>query len=468
MERKKENSRPILRRACILLFWLFVWQLAAMLADNEILLATPLQTVSALVGLLGKEVFWRTVGMSLCRIALGFLLGLTAALLLAWGSSKSALFQELLSPVMTLCKAVPVAVFVVLLLIWWGSSFLAVAVCFLIVLPNIYISTLEGLQNADKKLLEMAEVFALPKRTRFFYIYRPAVQPFLSSSLKLSLGMCWKSGVAAEVIGTPAYSIGEQLYLSKIQLDTAGVFAWAAVVILLSAVFERLVLRLAEGFFRWEPECRTARREGVGESREKRTAQTGGNAAAGECPGRTLRVEKLCKSYGSLQVLKEVNAVYEAGQIYYLTSPSGSGKTTFLRILCGLERADGGRITQEPAEFWDNMVFSMVFQEDRLCEGCSAVRNVEMVTGSRNEAERALHRLLPEEALYKPCSQLSGGQKRRAALVRAMESQSDCVLLDEPFTGMDEETRKQAEQYIRERQDGRIVIIATHISCENT
>lgn len=445
------NRGSVLRKAGIWLFWLGVWQVAAMLADNEILLVTPFQTMCAFVSLFGSAVFWKTVGMSSCRIVLGFVLGVTLALLLAWASSRHPAVEELVSPIMTLCKAVPVAVFVVLLLIWWGSSYLAVAVCFLIVLPQIYISTLEGLKSTDKKLLEMAKVFEISGGTSFFYIYRPALKPFWDSSLRISLGMCWKSGVAAEVIGTPAFSIGEQLYLSKIHLDTAGVFAWAAVIILLSIGFERVVIWLTERFFRWEPAC-------------------GKRLHRGKMGEHILHVEHLSKKYGNQQVLQDVSAVYEPDHTYYLTSPSGSGKTTFLRVLCGLTVADSGRIWSEgqdgkgqDAGEPSSMCYSMVFQEDRLCEEYSALRNVEMVTGNRQRAGEALAELLPDEAIAKPCSELSGGMKRRVALVRAMESNSDCVILDEPFTGMDEETREQAESYIRKRQQGRILLIATHI-----
>ena len=440
------NKGSILRKAGIWLFWLIVWQVAAMLADNEILLVSPFQTMSAFVSLFGSAVFWKTVGMSSCRIVLGFVLGVTLALLLAWASSQHPAVEELVSPIMTLCKAVPVAVFVVLLLIWWGSSYLAVAVCFLIVLPQIYISTLEGLKSTDKKLLEMAKVFEIPGGTVFFYIYRPALKPFWDSSLKLSLGMCWKSGVAAEVIGTPSFSIGEQLYLSKIHLNTAGVFAWAAVIILLSISFEHVVIWMTEQFFRWEPVC-------------------GKRLHRGNAGKRILHVEHLSLKFGNQQVLQDVSAVYEPGQTYYLTSPSGSGKTTFLRILCGLTVADSGRIWSEGQEDREQsfMCYSMVFQEDRLCEEYSALRNVEMVTGNRQRAKEALAELLPDDAISKSCCELSGGMKRRVALVRAMESSSDCVILDEPFTGMDEETRERAESYIRKRQQGRIVLIATHI-----
>ncbi len=89
----------------------------------------------------------------------------------------------------------------------------------------------------------MSRVFRfLFKRLR--YIYIPAVHPYLLSSCRTALGMSWKSGVAAEVIGIPQASIGEQLYYSKLYLDTAGLFAWTFAIIVISAVFERFFLSL--------------------------------------------------------------------------------------------------------------------------------------------------------------------------------------------------------------------------------
>jgi len=449
--------KRLLRKTGIILFWILVWHLLAVWVDNEILLVTPLQAAKALWELAGQTKFWQTLGMSLLRIGAGFALGALIALLLAATSSRFQLVEEVLSPVMTLCKAVPVASFVVLLLIWWGSAFLAVAICFLIVLPNLYISTLEGLKNTDKKLLEMATVFRMPISTRFFYIYRPALKPFWDSSLKLSLGMCWKSGVAAEVIGTPDFSIGERLYMSKIYLDTAGVFAWTTVIILLSIGFEKLILWVVGRFFTWEPICR----KGIGSNNKfgiNNNCERMADLQEKEQPLQ-LQIKNMYKSYGEQPVITDFSAVYEGNGSYYLTSPSGSGKTTLLRLLCGLERPDSGTVQ----EGQHKLLYSMVFQEDRLCEEYSALRNVEMAIGSRERACRALKLLLEEEALHKPCSQLSGGMKRRVALVRAMESSSDVVLLDEPFTGMDAETKRRAEQYIREKQQGRVLIIATHI-----
>ena len=478
------------RKMIIILAWIVVWHIGARIVDNSILLVTPAQVMGELFFMLADPGFYRTVGFSLLRIGGGFLIGFVAAVSLAALGSRYGILEEVFSPVMTLLKAVPVASFVVLLLIWWGSSFLAVAICFIVVLPNIYINTLEGLKNTDRQLLEMAQVFRLPAKSRFFYIYRPAIAPFLYSSMKISLGMCWKSGVAAEVIGTPDHSIGEGLYLSKIYLNTAGVLAWTAVIILLSVLFEKLILWLVHCFFKWQPACsepvmrekaykeiaesaqgekanreitksaqgeKNAEGKVTGKVRNSTAAKTtkGTGETAADMPVGRLKVSRICKAYGSRQVLSDFSAIYEPGQTYIISSPSGSGKTTLLHILAGILEPDSGRVEGSGA-------CSMVFQEDRLCMDCSAVKNVELVTGSSARAKEALEELLEPEALQKTCRELSGGMKRRVALVRAMEAASDCVLLDEPFTGMDADTRTRAEEYIRRKQNGRMIILVTH------
>lgn len=455
-----------LGKGLIWLFWIAVWFLLAFAVGNKIILAGPVETVKAFVTMLGKESFYMTVAGSLLRIGAGFLLGFSAAVLLAAVSSRFMWVEELFNPFMNLIKTIPVASFVVLLLIWWGASFLAVAICFLVVLPNIYISTLEGLKNADVRLLEMAQVFRLSRWNCFFYIYRPALKPFLFSSLKISLGMCWKSGVAAEVIGTPDYSIGERLYLSKVYLDTADLFAWTAVIILLSMLFEMLVLRLAESFFAWEPVCKGGdlfhptkyldKKKSI--DKKKNIPQEAGNIHENSVNDNLpcVQLKNVVKSFDGQPVIDSFSTDYLAGQVYYLTSPSGSGKTTLLRILAGLTKADEGEILVPKT-------CSMVFQEDRLCEDYSAVKNVELAMGDSKRAAQALKKLLDEEAIHKPCKALSGGMKRRVALVRAMETESEFVLLDEPFTGMDADTKHRAEAYIRESQRGRTLIIATHI-----
>lgn len=175
----------------------------------------------------------------------------------------------------------------------------------------------------------------------------------------------------------------------------------------------------------------------------------------------TLTLENLQKSYGPLTVLNRCSFSFADGRIYCLMAPSGSGKTTLFRILMGLEQADGGAVRSD----LPSPRFSAVFQEDRLCETFSPVENLRLVLGksvSREDIRRELSLLLPEESLSRPVSTLSGGMKRRTAVCRAMIAPSDAVILDEPFTGLDDETRRQVIAYIKSRQRGRLLIVSTH------
>lgn len=175
-----------------------------------------------------------------------------------------------------------------------------------------------------------------------------------------------------------------------------------------------------------------------------------------------LKVNHLSKSFGTLNVFMQVNLSLHSGQVYCLMGSSGSGKTTFLRILLELEEADSGSM-----EGLQGTRASAVFQENRLCESFTPVDNITMVipgrsSRSRKQAREELLRLLPEEALSRPVSTLSGGMKRRVAIVRALSVPCDMILMDEPFTGLDENTKLTVIQYIKEKTRDKLVIISTH------
>ena len=175
-----------------------------------------------------------------------------------------------------------------------------------------------------------------------------------------------------------------------------------------------------------------------------------------------LKVNHLSKSFGALHVLEQVTLSLRSGRIYCLMGPSGSGKTTFFRILLGLEQADSGSLAG-----MEGIRTSAVFQENRLCESFTPVDNIAMVipgrsSRSRIQAREELLRLLPEESLSHPVSTLSGGMKRRVAIVRALSVPSDMILMDEPFTGLDEHTKMNVIRYIRDKTNDKLVIISTH------
>lgn len=174
-----------------------------------------------------------------------------------------------------------------------------------------------------------------------------------------------------------------------------------------------------------------------------------------------LQICDLCKQYDGRPVLEHVSMELESGKIYCLMAPSGTGKTTLFRILMGLETADSGRVISSLRE----LRIAAVFQEDRLCESFSAVDNVLMTADAsmrRPEARQELLELLPEETLNRPVSTLSGGQKRRVAICRALCAPSDLLILDEPFTGLDTDTKADVIRYLKKKSAGKLTLLSTH------
>ena len=247
MDKTKKRRIQILAAS---VFWLGVWQAAAVAIGQEVFLVSPVQAIGTLVELLPQAEFWQRIGFSAGRILLGFGLGALSSAVLAVAAEKWEWVDALLAPVMQLVKATPVASFIILALVWVRGSSLSVLISFLMVLPVLYGAVRTGIRAADPQLLEMAKVFRLPLGRRLRAVWLPAVLPAFRQGCSVALGICWKSGVAAEVIGLPNGSIGDALYRAKITLSTGELFAWTFVIILLSAAFEKLFLRALDAVSR--------------------------------------------------------------------------------------------------------------------------------------------------------------------------------------------------------------------------
>ncbi len=215
-----------------------------MLLNQPLLLVTPARVLARLSALAGQAAFWETVLFSFIRIVSGFVLAAAAGSLLAAAAARSRAVETLLWPWVAAVRSVPVASFIILSLIWLSSGRLPVFISFLMVFPIIYANLLEGIKSTDAKLLEMARLFRVPLGRRLRYIYLPHLRPFVLSACGSALGLSWKAGVTAEIIGIPAGSIGERLYEAKVYLDTAGLFAWTVVIVVVSVAFEKLFIRL--------------------------------------------------------------------------------------------------------------------------------------------------------------------------------------------------------------------------------
>lgn len=437
-------------------FWLFVWHFLSLKINSSIFLPSPEATYKALIRIGKRAGFWQTIFNTFSKIAKGFLLALIAGTFLAIISSFVKIIDILVSPFMRLLKTVPVASFIILALLWVKSDKLSVLISFVMVTPVVYINILQSFDNVDNNLLEMADIFNVSLLRRLRFIYVPALVSGFMSACKIGLGFCFKAGIAAEIIGLPFQSIGSELYKSKLYLMTDELFAWTVVIVLMSVFFEGVCIYLLNKLS-CIIEKTNISRKAENENKADKSHKKKGEYEKLE-NNNILMIKEITKSYGKHKVLENISFNINESERICIYGKSGIGKTTLLRIIAGLEKADSGKIT-----FTGKV--SMVFQEDRLLENTDVYTNLYCVLGSRfdkAEADMHLKEVGLEGAGNKIVSELSGGMKRRVAIVRCMMKSSEIILLDEPFKGLDTILKDNIIRYVVKYLNGRAVIMVTH------
>ncbi|MDR1784308.1 MAG: ABC transporter permease subunit [Endomicrobium sp.] len=229
-----------------IIFWIVVWEIGSVIVGQEILLVSPIYAIKKLFELSMDLVFWESIFYSFSKIIFGFLCAVLVGILMAIVVSNNRKIRILIEPLILVIQSIPVASFIILCLIWISSENLSIIISFLMVLPIIFRNTLTGIESVGKDLQDMCKVFNVKKTKMVRYVYMSEVITHFRSACSVSLGLCWKSGIAAEVIGMPKNSIGENLYKAKIYLNTPELFAWTIVIVIISICFQKFFLKLID------------------------------------------------------------------------------------------------------------------------------------------------------------------------------------------------------------------------------
>ncbi|MCL2014361.1 MAG: ATP-binding cassette domain-containing protein [Oscillospiraceae bacterium] len=456
----KSRLKKTAAYAAVAVFWILVWQIASVVVNQEILLPSPAAVLSVLQDLIVTVEFWIAIFATIIRILLGFALGVVFGTAMAAATYKFTTVRMLFYPFLSAVRAVPVASFIILALVWFKTWQLSVVVTFLMTVPVIWSNVFAGIKSTDPKLLEMGKVFGFGKMKMIRLIIIPAVFPFFISATATALGFAWKSGVAAEVIGASSGTIGGQLYESKIYLETPSMFAWTLTVILLSILLEKnfaamtaLTGKIKRRYMKpFKKAGQTVSAALSALSKPPQIAKTGKKPL--------LSIQSISKSYGKIRVLDNFSFNFPQSGIVYITGRSGSGKTTLLRLIAGLEAPDSGEINFNLIN-GGNSKISVVFQEDRLLAKLNVLEN----TSVASSAEAAQHQLAIAglaDKMYSPVSDLSGGMVRRVSLARSLAYGGDLFLMDEPFKGIDEKSLAPILKEIEKISRTTLVIIVTH------
>ena len=240
--------KKLLQIAIPPVFWLGVWQLAALAVDRELLLPGPVGVGSSLLALAGTSSFYLSMGATLVRVFLGLLWGGAAGTVLAFLTHFSPWADRIVSPAVRVVRATPVVSFILLVYLWVARAAIPWVIAGLMVLPVVWGSLTAGLANMDGKLLELGRAYRFSHVKMLRLIYLPALRPHFSTGLLTAFGLAWKSGVAAEVLCPPRYAVGSQLQQAKLGLETSDLLAWTLTIVVLSLALEKLLRQaLKEG-----------------------------------------------------------------------------------------------------------------------------------------------------------------------------------------------------------------------------
>ncbi len=491
--RPREGGNPFRNRAVkavltvlsVAAFWLGLWMILSQRVNSELLLPSPVSVFKRLFRLSGTSELWKATGATLGRIILGYLGGVLAGTLLAALTAWSSWISAVAAPIGRIAKATPVASFIILALVWLPAANIPSFIVFLLVTPIVWDALKTALLSADRALLEMAKAYRFGFLRTVLHVYLPSALPAYISSVITSLGLAWKSGIAAEVLCLPKISIGRLLHESKIYLEMTDLFAWTTLVVILSVIMEAAIRLAVKRLGSGKAAVGSAALEDTADNEklpdvadDELPLGAAGNASAATeddsaaisvaqnfatAPAATTQdqsqtdaaaidIRSLSKSYGSNHIFTGFSVAIPGG-ITCLTGVSGSGKTTLARILAGLEDGDSGSISGVDS----NVVF--LFQEPRLLPWKTAAMNVALAFSAdaasslspaqsfpaqsaseelspaqspsatwhkdyiKKQAEKFLLMLgLTKEDINKKPSELSGGMQQRVALARAAMS----------------------------------------------
>ena len=458
-------------RIAAIIVAILLWQLLAMKLDQKLLLATPVDVAKTLGVLVKSQEFYSAIAYSMGRILFGLLIGAAVGTACALLAGRWHFMEVFFWPYFSAMKATPVASVVILCLVWLSSRRLSVFIVFLVVTPVIYTNILAGIKNLDLKMKDMARVFGINGLRRLLYVYLPELKTYIIAAFTLATGMAFKAGIAAEVIGTPGGSVGKMLYNAKVYLETPELFAWTLVIIVLSVVVEQVILKLVKWMFAG------LQRHVVGGNACCDVKVDEGKEIHVDASGAAIDLSNVCFSYNKgvdEELINDLSLHIPAGDRVCIMAPSGTGKTTLLNLLTGGLKPDSGSVSFEvdtgdgikDTDGHESVNISMVFQEDRLCSEYTAAYNIALglKRGCRKTdlIQSHLEQLGMGENIFTDVKELSGGMKRRVAIVRAVMSPSSVLILDEPFASLDEELKDRTAEYIIENLNSRTLVVVSH------
>jgi len=445
---KRKNLIPTL---LAILFIASVWQLVALQIGYPAIFPSLIDLIKQVGSLFISETFFITVFTTILRGILGFAFAFLFALVFATVAAFSEFWKAFFHPIIVITRSIPVISFILIFILWFSPPFLPVFIAFITMFPILFQNILTGLEQTDKKWLEMASVYGKTPFKQFINIYLPASKVIIFDGISTAMGFGWRAIIIGEVLAQPIHGIGTSMKHAQAFINVSELIAWTVVAISVSYLFEILIRFIRSiRFTKILPKPTSS-------------AFILNNQIT---EGMNIEVQNVNKKYSDKFILLSFTSNFDNSVVSCVKGPSGKGKTTLLRMLAGLEKTDSGIITLPPSA-----LLSYSFQDIRLLPWLTVSENVAFVVSAHTHKQEVcnlvtflLEKMELSEHRYKYPHELSGGEQQRVGLARALAAQSNVLLLDEPLTGLDAALKLRITHFLSEwiKAYRPVVVWATH------
>lgn len=247
---KNKLIKPLLVSFAVV-FWIGVWWIGSIVVGDSYLLPDPVSVFTKLGEIIVSKDFLATVFYTMMRVLAGLFSGIILGIVLGIAAHHSKIVHSLLFPIISVIKATPVASFIIILLVILDGDLLTISIALLMVMPIIWQNVIDAYESIDGALYEVCRVYGFSFGKRMRALYAPAIVKFLFPAIVTSVGLAWKSEIAAEIIAYTTHSIGHEIYDARFEYISEPVFAWTLIVIIMSICLEALVKFIVRRCERW-------------------------------------------------------------------------------------------------------------------------------------------------------------------------------------------------------------------------